>query len=148
MSCAIQSFPNGSAGSPDGLRPQHLKDLLNAPAGRDGEELLRALASCVNLTLEGKTLLSVQATFFGASLIALRKKDGGMRPVAVGHTLRRLAAKCTGSLVLKSVSAYLAPLQLGYGVSRGVEAAAHTACLYLQGKQSDGLLMLGMPSTH
>ena len=25
---AIYSFPNGSAGGPDGLRPQHLKDLL------------------------------------------------------------------------------------------------------------------------
>jgi len=29
---AIHSFPNGSAGGPDGLRPQHLKDqLLGAP---------------------------------------------------------------------------------------------------------------------
>ena len=25
---AIQSFPNGSAGGPDSLRPQHIKDLL------------------------------------------------------------------------------------------------------------------------
>ena len=29
---AIRSFPNGSAGGPDGLRPQHLKDLI---AGSD-----------------------------------------------------------------------------------------------------------------
>ena len=37
--------------------------------------------------------------FFGASLVGLDKPDGGIRPIAVGCTLRRLAAKCLGSLV-------------------------------------------------
>ena len=32
---SIMSFPAGSAGSPDGLRPQHLKDLISV---RDGPE--------------------------------------------------------------------------------------------------------------
>ena len=31
---AIHSFLNGSAGDPDGLRPQHLKDLIGASAER------------------------------------------------------------------------------------------------------------------
>ena len=30
VSSAIRSFPHGPAGGPDGLRPQHLKDLLGA----------------------------------------------------------------------------------------------------------------------
>ena len=30
---AIRSFPNGSAGGPDGLRPQHLKDMIDSSAG-------------------------------------------------------------------------------------------------------------------
>ena len=29
---AILSFPNGSAGGPDGLKPQHLKDMISASA--------------------------------------------------------------------------------------------------------------------
>ena len=29
---AILSFPNGSAGGPDGLKPQHLKDMIGASA--------------------------------------------------------------------------------------------------------------------
>ncbi len=37
---AIHSFPNGSAGGPDGLRPQHLKDLVSASAEGCGKELL------------------------------------------------------------------------------------------------------------
>jgi len=29
--CAVLSFPSGSAGGPDGLRPQHLRDLMMNP---------------------------------------------------------------------------------------------------------------------
>ena len=50
---AIQSFPNGSAGGPDGLRPQHLKDLLlGAP---EDHPLLVAITGLTNLQLEGNT---------------------------------------------------------------------------------------------
>ena len=40
---AIQSFPNGSAASPDCLRPQHLKDLL--VGATDDSQLLVAIAA-------------------------------------------------------------------------------------------------------
>ena len=69
----------------------------------------------------------------------LRKKGGGVRPIAVGHTLRRLAAKCVGSQVLQSVGTSLAPFQLGYGTPLGAEAAAHAARLYLNNTQIDYL---------
>ena len=138
---AILSFPNGSAGGPDGLSPQHLKDLISASAEKGGRDLLWALTSFVNFVLSGKTPPPVRPTFFGASLIALRKKDGGIRPIAVGHTLRRLAAKCIGSTVLQSMGAYLAPLQLGYGTPSGAEAAAHAARFYLQNAQANHLML-------
>ena len=138
----ILSFPNGSAGGPGGLRPQHLKDLTSASAERGGKELCRALATFVNLVLKGKTPPPVRSTFFGASLIALQKKGGGIRPIAVGSTLRRLAAKCIGSGMSQSMGASLTPLQLGYGTPRGAEAAAHAARLYLNNAQADHLLKL------
>ena len=90
---AIRSFPSGSAGAPDGLRPQHLVDLTSASAGQDGEELLGALTSLSNLVLAGDTPVPARKIFLGASLIALNKKDGGVRPIVVGCTLRRLIAK-------------------------------------------------------
>ena len=133
---AIRSFPNDSAGGPEGLRPQHLKDLVSATAEKPGKELLSALTSFINLVVSGKTPHETRSTFFGASLIALRKKGGGVRPIAVGQTLRRLAAKCVGSRVLQSMGAYLAPLQLG-----GAEAAAHAARLYLNNTQPDHPLL-------
>jgi len=50
---AIMSYPNGSAAGPDGLRPQHLKDLMLEVA--DDNHLLVAVTDLVNLFLQGKT---------------------------------------------------------------------------------------------
>ena len=124
---AISSFPNGSSGGPDGLRPQHLKDLISTSAERGGRELLRALTSFVNLVLDGKTPPSARPFFFGATLIPLGKKGGGIRPIAVGHTLHRLVAKCASSVILPSLGNLLAPLQLGCGTPMGCEAMVHAA---------------------
>ena len=51
---AIKSFPCGSAGGPDGLRPQHLKDMVCSSAGGGVSCLLRALTAFINLVLKGK----------------------------------------------------------------------------------------------
>ena len=101
---AIRSFPNCSAGGPDGLRPQHLKDMVGSPADDGRQVLLSALASFTQLVLEGKTPPSIRPFFFGANLTALQKNDGGVRPIAVGCTLRRLVAKVAGSRVMEEMS--------------------------------------------
>ena len=128
---AIKSFPNGSAGGPDGLRPQHLKDLIATGVGGGSEALLRALVPFIELVLSGNTPISIRPFFFGANLIALQKKDGGIRPIAVGCTLWRLAAKVAGMKVVDQMATLLAPRQLGYGVRNGAEAAVHVARMYL-----------------
>ena len=68
VSRAIRSFPCGSAGGPDGLRPQHLKDMTSTSAKGGGPLLLEALTAFVNLVLEGKTPAPVHHFFFCASL--------------------------------------------------------------------------------
>ena len=73
----IRSFPVGSAGGPDGLRPQHLKDLIGPSSEGGGHALLSGLASFLSLVLSGRTPLSIRPYFFGANLCALEKKDGG-----------------------------------------------------------------------
>ena len=138
---AICSFPCGSAGGPDGLRPQHLKDLTCESAERGGKELVRALSAFILHVLEGNTPVSVRPFFFGATLIALRKKDGGVRPIAVGQTLRRLVGKCAGLRIVQSMGAVLAPYQLGYGIPLGCEAAAHAARRFLNNMSSGQVLL-------
>ena len=128
---AIRSFPNGSAGGPDGLRPQHLRDLTGPSANEGSHRLITALTSFTKLVLEGRTPPSIRLAFFGASLIALKKKGRGFTPIAVGSPLRKLAAKVASGAVREEMSTLLAPTQLGFGVRGGVEAAIHAARQYL-----------------
>ena len=123
---------NGSAGGPDGLRPQYLKDMISASANSGGEALIEALSSFISLILSGQTPIAIRPYFFGASLIALEKKGGGIRPIAVGCTLRRLAAKVASNKVMFEMASLLSPRQLGYGVSKGAEAAVHAARFYFK----------------
>ena len=79
----------------------------------------------VNLMLAGSFSDAVNAVIFGGRIVALAKKDGGVRPITVGYTLRHLAAKCANNHVIASRSQELQPQQLGAGVSGGAEAAVH-----------------------
>jgi len=136
---AIKSFPNGSAAGPDGLRPQHIKDLLIGAT--DDTPLLLSVTDLINLMLEGKTPLSVRGALFGATLLAISKKQGGIRPIAVGYVWRRLAAKVACSHVKDASASLLAPRQLGFGVSGGAEAAVRAARRFLDNMQRGQLFL-------
>ena len=77
---AIKSFPAGSAGGIDGLRPQHLKDLISVHCGEPGQRLVSRLVDFANICLTGRVPSAVRPVFCGASLCALTKKDGGIGP--------------------------------------------------------------------
>ena len=74
--------------------------------------------------------MSIPPFFFGANLTAFHKKDGGIRPIAVSCTLRRLVAKIAVSKVREELASLLAPWQLGVCIKGGAEAAVHTARMY------------------
>ena len=122
---AIVTFPNGSSGGWEGLRPVHLRDLTAKWLGNDADKLIDALTRLSIKLLRGDILPSVAAVFFGARLISLKKKDGGIRPIAVGLTIRRLAAKICNAKIVGKANALFAPKQLGFGVKGGAEAAVH-----------------------
>ena len=83
--------------------------------------------------LSDKVPSAIREVFFGASLIALRKKDGGVRPIAVGGTLRQLVAKVASRSVHEEIGEMFAPHHLGFGVPQGVEAAVYTARHFVDG---------------
>jgi hypothetical protein len=132
IAAAIKSFPAGSAAGLDGLRPQHLKDMVGEQTAAAGQQLLTRLTDFTNNVLSGHVPNVIRPVLCGASLCALSKKDGGIRPIAVGNTLRRLVAKVACSAVRDRVTERLAPLQLGFGVKQGAEAAAHAARCYVR----------------
>ena len=138
---AIMLFPSGSSGGTDGLLPQHLKDLIG-PAAEDGAvSVLNALTALITLILEGRTPVAVRSLLFGAKLTALTKENGGLRPIAVGSTIRRLASKCACLHALNTIPDILAPHQLGFGISSGVEAAVHATRINLHNLPSNKALI-------
>lgn len=122
---ALSSFNNSSAAGLDGIRPVHLKELTSASAGDADFRLLEHLAKLCNFLLSGQLNPEVCSYIYGASLCALSKKDGGIRPIAIGSAFRRLTAKLGCRAVREEMAAYLQPCQLGFGTRLGCEAAIH-----------------------
>ena len=122
---AIRSFPSGSSGGIDGFTPQHLKDLV----GEAGSEspLVVALTGFVNTLLRGECPEVIIPILFGGRLLALAKKDGGIRPIALGSVWRRLASKCASTYAIRTTRDLLAPRQVGVGVPGGAEASVHAS---------------------
>ena len=88
---AIRSFPAGSSGGPDGLRPQHIVEL--ATCKEIGTDLVSSITAFTNPLLDGKCHDEVAPIIFGSSLIALTKKSEGIRPIAIGYAWRRYNSK-------------------------------------------------------
>ena len=126
---AVRSFPAGSARGPDGVRPQHILEMVDCR--ETGPKLHSALTGFVNCLMQGEIHSQVSPVLFGGNLIALEKKSGGVRPIAIGYTLRRIAAKCANSYAVSQLADYFSPIQLGVGVLGGCEAAVHSTRRYI-----------------
>lgn len=91
--------------------------------------------------MNGKCPQSVTPVFFGGRLIALQKKSGGIRPIAIGYTWRRLAAKCVNKYAITLLDGSLAPVQLGVGIHGGIEAAVHATRRFLANMPDDHVVV-------
>lgn len=123
---SIKSFPNGTAPGPFGFRASYFKEAVQCPSSDKSAHVLQGITQLVNIIAAGKDPPSVVPHVCGANLLAFPKKDGGLRPNAVGEVLRRLTSKCLSLLVQRSATEYLAPLQLGVGVKGGCEAIVNS----------------------
>jgi hypothetical protein len=119
---AICSFPVGSSFGPDGLHPQHLLDLINCQEA--GHALVMAITALVNLLLQCWCPPEVTKVLFGGNLLEL-KKSGGVRPIAIEYTWRRLAAKCVNCYAMSHLKDKLLPFPLGVNTPGGCEAVVH-----------------------
>ena len=121
---ALKTFPRASAPGPSGLRADHIKETL---ATAHGDEVTAHLVSLCQLLAKGEAPTVVAPYLGGARLHALPKKNGGVRPIAVGETIRRLVGKVLCHATRADSNQYFWPLQVGVGVKLGGEAAVHTA---------------------
>ena len=133
MSKSLQAMSPGSSGGLDGIRPLHLQQLTSQGTLEAGHRLLTSLTRLINLIMQGKVPDYAREAIFGASLCALSKKDGGVRPIAVGSAYRRLAGRILAHQATSRLSPELSPIQLGVGVPRGCEAAVHAVREHITG---------------
>ena len=131
VSKSLKTFKKGSAAGPSGLRPEHLKVATKFGSPVAEEKVVTALTKLCNVVLAGKVPADVAPYFFGARLHGALKKDGGVRPIAVGEVIQRLASKCAVSSLSQKVASYLSPFQLGVGVRGGCEAVVHAVRAFL-----------------
>ena len=96
----LRSFPTGSAPGPSGLRANHLKEAVFCSSPHRAYLTLQCLTGVVNHLCAGKAPQAVIPYLCGASLLPCKKKDRGLRPIAVGEVLRRLTSKCAARAVL------------------------------------------------
>jgi hypothetical protein len=139
---AINSFPAGSSPGLDDMRPQYLKDIISLSAGEAGQKALRALTKLCNFLLSGQLPSEICHLLYGASLCALNKKDGGIRPIAIGNCLRRLTSKLACFQSRNIVNSYLSPHQLGVATKLGCEAAIHTTRTFVNNDENRGKVLL------
>ena len=107
------------------MRPEHFKSVLKNTSAALANKALGALTRAVNAAAAGKVPAHVRPYFCGARLVASKKKDNSLRPIAVGNLLRRVVAKCFSSTLAQQAAVLLGPNQLGVGVRGGAEAIAH-----------------------
>ena len=124
VAAALKTFNKHSGAGPSGLRPFHLKQAL-VPAYSD--QVLDHLTAMVNLLVRGEAHTDVSPWLCGALLMALPKKDGNYRPIAVGEVLRRLAAKTLCAAYQEQARSYLWPLQIGVAQPLGTEVGLQVA---------------------
>ena len=132
---ALLSFPSTSGAGRSGLRPSHVRDALR-PASSD-LLLSELLSEVVSLLLRGKVPESIWPYVCGASIMALRKPNGSLRPIAIGETIRRLTSKVAVDLITERAREIFEPLQLGVKTPNGCEAIIHVARQWFSRNRTD-----------
>lgn len=122
---ALEASPPASAAGGSGLSFQHLKEMVRTDGTDPLKSLAKSLATFADRIATGRIEPALAVWFASAPLSPLRKRDGGVRPIAIGESLRRLVGKMLMRRVRARASALLLPSQLGVGVRCGSEAIVH-----------------------
>jgi len=138
----ILSFPIGSAGGLDALRPQIIKELISQQTGDAGRKLISSITNLSNFLVNDATPEAIRCILFGASLTVLSKKKGGIRPIAVGNVWRRLTSKLVTNRITPSLATLLSPIQVGVGIQGGAEAISHAGRIYYTSKPNSPKVLL------
>jgi len=126
----VRSLPPDSLAVTSSLWPQHLLDCINSADSAAKAGLLHTMLPLVTAISSGLLHPRAAPYLCAARIIPLRTKNGGVRPIAVCDTLRRMVEKwLLASAPGQNAAAAIAPLQKVFakgspfdGVAMGVQA--------------------------
>ncbi|KAJ9471747.1 hypothetical protein DIPPA_19323 [Diplonema papillatum] len=116
----LKKMPKGTAAGPSGLSAQHLLDLWDSSGS-----FKEAVADAVWAVSSGRVPTAARPYLYGAKLVPLVKRTGGITPIACGEILRRVAGKVLASdRAVKELgqNVLLRSGQVGVGVKAGADA--------------------------
>jgi hypothetical protein len=123
--------------------------MLRASSEQIRAVLLSALTAFVNRSFHGHLPELLVPWYFGAPLTAFAKNGGGVRPLAVSETLRRLTSKLGVFIVKDRAAMYFGPqddpyvpVRLGVGVRGGAEIAVHLVRSVVEAHDGDASFAL------
>jgi len=113
-------YGKGSYGSVNDLLPRVIQDAKAA-----GADALTSLTNLANHMVAGLAPRELAPFIAGAPLMALVKAGGGLRPIAIGETIRRLVSNCCCEATTEEAKVIFGPLQVGVATQGGAEASVH-----------------------
>ena len=133
---AIRAFPRSSSGGLGGLMAAHCLG-----EGPQFSAFLQALTSLASAFAWHRLPRDVSLLMAGAKLVLLPKKDGGLRPIAVGELVRRIAGKILVTRYQASIALNLQPLQAGVACAGGMERIIHAIQVWATDSASEEALI-------
>ena len=102
--------------------------------------MVQAIGNFARMAVASAFPASVREVLCASSLIPLQKKDGGVRPIAVGDTLRRVVGKflLRSGAVLAEMDC-LRPRQCGVGVCNAAEMVGMGLQRFVQSRHNEGV---------
>ena len=122
----IKRAATGASPGPSGWTAEHLLVLFEDQACAD------AITSVISDIVNGLLPQSARKWLLGSRLLALPKKNNGVRPISVGEVLYRLASAYLSDLVSSRLPEIFPTVQKGVGVSGGSDRALHVTQLSLE----------------
>ena len=116
----INQYPHLSCPGPSGSRFEHWGNLKHSVAG------MKAAAIVLTRFILGEVPEEALRANLGATILALPKLDGGVRPIACGSVIRRLAARAVCKALKDELVASCSELQYAVGVPAGAEKLQKT----------------------
>ena len=135
---ALRGFPKVSSPGGSKLRCQHLLDVIEGSTTPSAQDCLANLTDLVCFLLSGQAHPYIAPWLTSAPLTALYKKQGGIRPIAVGEVVRRLTSRlCCSAVRQNCPDVFLRTGQIGVGIHGGLEAAVHSLSTVLDSQGSN-----------